>query len=193
MERTKMPTLRNGSKGGFEHGLTWLRVRRSTAEIRAPWRHFIDTRTAIVRVSSSKRDRVDRIRALGLRLYTVRKKAFDCTHVARKFQLQTPFGRHRCPRSSRLRPTSPLSITRRCLYRIQSNRCTCSTPCSCRCTTRRISATIRHTCIGERRHVGPLKDTGHAHCKCRHCMHSRYCIHIRRTWRFGCNRQLFID
>ena len=33
MERTKMPKLWNGSKGGFEPGLTWLRVRRSTAEL----------------------------------------------------------------------------------------------------------------------------------------------------------------
>ena len=33
MERKKMPKLRNGSKGGFEPGLTWLRVRHSTAEL----------------------------------------------------------------------------------------------------------------------------------------------------------------
>ena len=33
MERTKMPNLRNGSKGGFEPGLTWLRVWHSTAEL----------------------------------------------------------------------------------------------------------------------------------------------------------------
>ena len=33
MERTKMPNLRNGSKGGFEPGLTWLRVRHSTTEL----------------------------------------------------------------------------------------------------------------------------------------------------------------
>ena len=33
MERTKMPNLRNASKGGIEHGLTWLRVRHSTAEL----------------------------------------------------------------------------------------------------------------------------------------------------------------
>ena len=33
MERTKMPNLRNGTKGGFEPGLTWLRVRHSTAEL----------------------------------------------------------------------------------------------------------------------------------------------------------------
>ena len=33
MERTKMSNLRNGSKGGFEPGLTWFRVRRSTAEL----------------------------------------------------------------------------------------------------------------------------------------------------------------
>ena len=33
MERTKMRKLRNSSKGGFEPGLTWLRVRRSTAEL----------------------------------------------------------------------------------------------------------------------------------------------------------------
>ena len=36
MERTKIPNLRNGSKGRFEPGLTWLRlmrVRRSTAEL----------------------------------------------------------------------------------------------------------------------------------------------------------------
>ena len=33
MEKTKMPNLRNDSKGGFEPGLPWLRVRRSTAEL----------------------------------------------------------------------------------------------------------------------------------------------------------------
>ena len=33
MERTKMPNLRNGSKGGFEPGLTRLRVRHSTTEL----------------------------------------------------------------------------------------------------------------------------------------------------------------
>ena len=33
MERTKMSNLRNGSKGGFEPGLTWLRVRHSTTEL----------------------------------------------------------------------------------------------------------------------------------------------------------------
>ena len=33
MERTKMPNLRNGSKGGFEPGLSRLRVRRSTTEL----------------------------------------------------------------------------------------------------------------------------------------------------------------
>ena len=33
MERTKMPNLRHGSKGGFEPGLIWLRVRHSTAEL----------------------------------------------------------------------------------------------------------------------------------------------------------------
>ena len=33
MERTKMPTLRNGSKGGFEPGLTSVRVRHSTADL----------------------------------------------------------------------------------------------------------------------------------------------------------------
>ena len=33
MERTKMPNLRNGSYGGFEPWLTWLRVRRSTTEL----------------------------------------------------------------------------------------------------------------------------------------------------------------
>ena len=33
MERTKMPNLRNGTNGGFEPGLTWLRVRRSTTEL----------------------------------------------------------------------------------------------------------------------------------------------------------------
>ena len=33
MERTKMSNLRNGSKGGFEPGLTRLRVRHSTAEL----------------------------------------------------------------------------------------------------------------------------------------------------------------
>ena len=33
MERTKMPNLWNGSKGGFEPGLTWLRVRHSIAEL----------------------------------------------------------------------------------------------------------------------------------------------------------------
>ena len=32
MEITKMPIIRNGSKGGFEPGLTRLRVRHSTAE-----------------------------------------------------------------------------------------------------------------------------------------------------------------
>ena len=32
MERTKMPNLRNGTKGGFEPGLTRLRVRHSTTE-----------------------------------------------------------------------------------------------------------------------------------------------------------------
>ena len=36
MERTKMPNLRNGSKGGFEPGLSRLRVRRSTAELSRP-------------------------------------------------------------------------------------------------------------------------------------------------------------
>ena len=33
MERTKMPNLRMGSKGGFEPGLTRLRVRHSTGEL----------------------------------------------------------------------------------------------------------------------------------------------------------------
>ena len=33
MERTTMPNLRNGSYGGFEPWLTWLRVRRSTTEL----------------------------------------------------------------------------------------------------------------------------------------------------------------
>ena len=33
MERTKMPNLRNGSKRGFEPGLTSLRVWRSTTEL----------------------------------------------------------------------------------------------------------------------------------------------------------------
>ena len=33
VKRTKMPNLRNGSKGGFEPGLTRLRVRHSTAEL----------------------------------------------------------------------------------------------------------------------------------------------------------------
>ena len=33
MERSKMPNLRSGTKGGFEPGLTWLRVRHSTAEL----------------------------------------------------------------------------------------------------------------------------------------------------------------
>ena len=33
MERTKIPNLRNGSKGGFEPGLTRLRVRHSTTEL----------------------------------------------------------------------------------------------------------------------------------------------------------------
>ena len=36
IERTKMPNLRNGSKGGFEPGLTLLRVRRSMLSYRAP-------------------------------------------------------------------------------------------------------------------------------------------------------------
>ena len=38
VERTKMPNLRNGSKGGFEPGLTSLRVWHSTNEMnyRAP-------------------------------------------------------------------------------------------------------------------------------------------------------------
>ena len=31
MKRTEMPELRNGSKGGFEPGLSRLRVRHSTA------------------------------------------------------------------------------------------------------------------------------------------------------------------
>ena len=33
MERTDMPKLRNVNKRGFEPGLTWLRVRRSTTEL----------------------------------------------------------------------------------------------------------------------------------------------------------------
>ena len=33
VKRTKMPNLRNGSKGGFEPGLTRLRVRHSTTEL----------------------------------------------------------------------------------------------------------------------------------------------------------------
>ena len=33
MEITKMPNLRKGSKGGFEPGLSRLRVRRSTIEL----------------------------------------------------------------------------------------------------------------------------------------------------------------
>ncbi len=33
MERTKMPFLRNGNKGGFEPGLTWLQVRHSATEL----------------------------------------------------------------------------------------------------------------------------------------------------------------
>ena len=33
VERTKMSNLRNGSKGGFEPGLTRLRVRHSTTEL----------------------------------------------------------------------------------------------------------------------------------------------------------------
>ena len=33
MERTKMPNPRNGTKGGFEPGLTRLRVRHSTTEL----------------------------------------------------------------------------------------------------------------------------------------------------------------
>ena len=33
VKRTKMPNLRNGSKGGFEPGFTRLRVRHSTAEL----------------------------------------------------------------------------------------------------------------------------------------------------------------
>ena len=33
MERTEMPNLGNGSKGGFEPGLSRLRVRHSTAEL----------------------------------------------------------------------------------------------------------------------------------------------------------------
>ena len=33
MERTELPKLRNGSKGGFEPGLSQLRVRCSTAEL----------------------------------------------------------------------------------------------------------------------------------------------------------------
>ena len=33
MERTKMANLRNGSKGGFEPGLTRLQVRHSTTEL----------------------------------------------------------------------------------------------------------------------------------------------------------------
>ena len=37
MERTKMPNFRNGSKGGFEPGLTWLRVRHSTTELPRMW------------------------------------------------------------------------------------------------------------------------------------------------------------
>ena len=36
MERTKMPNLRNGSKGRFEPGRTWLRVRHSTTELPLP-------------------------------------------------------------------------------------------------------------------------------------------------------------
>ena len=33
MERRKMPNLPKGTKGGFEHGLTWLRIRHSTTEL----------------------------------------------------------------------------------------------------------------------------------------------------------------
>ena len=33
VERTKMPNLQHGSKGGFEPRLTWLRVRHFTAEL----------------------------------------------------------------------------------------------------------------------------------------------------------------
>ena len=33
MDRTKMPNLRNGTKGGFEPGLSRLRVRHSTTEL----------------------------------------------------------------------------------------------------------------------------------------------------------------
>ena len=33
MERTKMPNLRNGSNGGFDPGVTRLRVQHSTAEL----------------------------------------------------------------------------------------------------------------------------------------------------------------
>ena len=33
MEWTKMPNCRNGNKGGFEPGLTWLRVRHSITEL----------------------------------------------------------------------------------------------------------------------------------------------------------------
>ena len=33
MDRTKMPNLRNGVKGGFEPGLTRVRVRHSTTEL----------------------------------------------------------------------------------------------------------------------------------------------------------------
>ena len=47
MERTKMPNVRKGGKVGFEPGLTWLRVRRSTTEIpRSIWA-CIDMRRGI--------------------------------------------------------------------------------------------------------------------------------------------------
>ena len=38
VERTKMPTLRNGSNGGFETGASWLRLRHSTVVLQRPTR-----------------------------------------------------------------------------------------------------------------------------------------------------------
>ena len=55
IERTKMPNLRNSSKGGFVPGLTLLRVRHSTAELRAPHKklHFSSTRIEIAEIAIS--------------------------------------------------------------------------------------------------------------------------------------------
>ena len=46
-----MPNLRNGSKGGFEPGLTRLRVRHSTTELPRSTNHIVCTADAMSCVS----------------------------------------------------------------------------------------------------------------------------------------------